>query len=244
MRKPLSGTAASPRVRVACHRVRGRSQTARRGLIFIGTVLVQSELALEVATRAGTIIAQFTWTTSEKMAKRRQQTRRGVQARQTRPARHVAKGGADLFESSSGAVEQLWRSGLEMVSHVANRSSSQVARSMGLTDEKAHQTTEQSSSNIDVIVQSSKAYADALQSFSREFTRFCRERLDHNIERIDALMRSRTPQEFIAAQSDLFRDNFEGLLQSSRRVAQASVDVTDETTRRVTRAMSKQRRAA
>jgi phasin family protein len=57
-------------------------------------------------------------------------------------------------------------------------------------------------------------------------------------------MRSRTPQEFIAAQSDLFRDNFEGLLQSSRRVAQASVDVTDETTRRVTRAMSKQRRAA
>jgi phasin family protein len=131
-----------------------------------------------------------------------------------------------------------------MVSHVANRSSSQVARSMGLTDEKAHQTTEQSSSNIDVIVQSSKAYADALQIFSREFTRFCRERLDHNIERIDALMRSRTPQEFIAAQSDLFRDNFEGILQSSRRVAQASVDVTDETTRRVTRAMSKQRRAA
>ena len=85
MRKPLSGTAASPRVRVACHRVRGRSQTARGGLIFIGTALVQSELALEVATRAGTIIAQFTWTRSEKMAKRRQQTRRGVQARKQGP---------------------------------------------------------------------------------------------------------------------------------------------------------------
>ncbi|MBV8799153.1 MAG: phasin family protein [Alphaproteobacteria bacterium] len=178
------------------------------------------------------------------MAKRRQQTRRGVQVRQTRTARHAANAGADLFESSSGAVEQLWRSGLEMVSDVAGRSSSQVARSMGLADEKAHQATEQSSRNIDVIVQSSKAYADALQSFSREFTRFCRERLDHNIERMDALMRSRTPQEFFAAQSDLLRDNFEGILQSSRRVAQASVGVTDETTRRVTRAMGKQRRAA
>src|SRR5262249_22090212 len=134
------------------------------------------------------------------MAKRRQQTRRGVQARQTRPASHAAKAGADLFETTSGAVEQLWRSGLDMVSHVACQSSSQVARSMGLTDGRAHQATEQSSRNIDAIVQSSRAYADALQGISRELTRFCRERLDHNIERMDALMRSRTPQEFIAAQ--------------------------------------------
>jgi len=115
---------------------------------------------------------------------------------------------------------------------------------MGLTDGRAHQATEQSSRNIDAIVQSSRAYADALQGISRELTRFCRERLDHNIERMDALMRSRTPQEFIAAQSDLVRDNFEGILQSSRRVAQASVGATDETTRRVTRVMGKQRRAA
>ena len=177
------------------------------------------------------------------MAKRRQQTRRGVETRQTRTARHAANAGANLFESASGAVEQLWRSGLEMVSDVAGQSSNQVARSMGLTD-GAHQATEQSSRNIDVIVQSSKAYADAVQSFSREFTTFCRERLDHNIERMDALMRSRTPQEFFAAQSDLLRDNFEGILQSSRRVAQASVGVTDETTRRVRRVMGKQRSAA
>jgi hypothetical protein len=178
------------------------------------------------------------------MAKRRQQNRRRVQAAQARPASHAAKAGADLFESTVGAVEQLWRSGLDMASHFADRSSRQVSRSVGLTDETARQATEQSSRNIDAIVQSSRAYADALQSVSRELSSFCRERLDRNIERMNALMRSRTPQELIAAQSDLLRDNLEGILQSGRRVAEASVGVTDETTHRLTELMGKQRRAA
>jgi hypothetical protein len=181
---------------------------------------------------------------SEKMAKPRQQTRRGVQVAQARSASHAAKAGADLFESTAGAVEQLWRSGLDMASHFADRSSSQIARSMGLTDEKAHQATEQSSRNIDVIVESSRAYADALQSISRELSSFCRERLDRNMEKVNVLMRSRTPQELFAAQSDLLRDNLEGILESSGRVAEASVSVTDEAKRRVTEAMGKRRRAA
>jgi hypothetical protein len=49
---------------------------------------------------------------------------------------HAARAGADLFESTAGAVEQLWRSGLDIASHFAEQSSSQMARSMGLSDEK------------------------------------------------------------------------------------------------------------
>jgi hypothetical protein len=41
--------------------------------------------------------------------------------------------------------------------------------------------------------------------------------MDRNLEKINDMMRSRSPQELIAAQSDLFRDNLEGFLQSSRR---------------------------
>jgi hypothetical protein len=174
------------------------------------------------------------------MARRRQQNPRGVQA--TQPASHAAKAGVDIFGSTAAAVEQLWRSGLDMASHFAE-SPSQIVRSMGLTDERTQQATEQSSRNIDAIVQSSTAYADALQSISRELSSFCRERVDHNMEKINTLMRSRTPQELFAAQSDLLRDNLEGILRSSRRMAEASVGVTDETMRRVTKA-NKQSRAA
>jgi hypothetical protein len=59
---------------------------------------------------------------------------------------------------------------------------------------------------------------------------------------MNALMRSRTPQELIAAQSDLLRDNLEGILKSRRRVAEPSVGVADETTRRLTKITKKQGR--
>jgi hypothetical protein len=72
----------------------------------------------------------------------------------------------------------------------------------------------------------------------------CRERMDRNLEKINDVMRSRSPQELIAAQSDLFRDNLEGFLQSTRGVAEASVRVADQATRHLTKIMEKQRRAA
>jgi hypothetical protein len=147
---------------------------------------------------------------------------------------HATKAGADLFGSTASAVEQLWRSGFDVASHFAERSSSQLASSIGLSDDKAQQATEQSSRNIDAILQSTRAYADAFQSISRELSGFCKERLDRNLEKMSALMRSRTPQELIAAQSDLLRDNMEGFLQTSRRLAEASADVADKATRRLT----------
>ena len=157
---------------------------------------------------------------------------------------HAARAGADLFESTAGAVEQLWRSGLDIASHFAEQSSSQMARSMGLSDEKAQEAAEQSSRNIDAIVHSSRAYANVFQGISRELSSLCRERMDRNLEKMNDMMRSRTPQELIAAQSDLFRDNLEGFLQSSKRVAEASVRVADQATRQLTEIIEKQRRAA
>jgi|1185.fasta_scaffold232939_1 hypothetical protein len=147
---------------------------------------------------------------------------------------HAAKAGADLFGRSASAMEQLWRSGFDIALHFAERSSSQLASSIELSDDKAHQATEQSSRNIDAILQSTTAYADAFQSISRELSSFCKERMDRNLEKMSTLMRSRTPQELIAAQSDLLRDNMEGFLQTGRRLAEASADVADKATRRLT----------
>src|SRR4051812_13847525 len=155
-----------------------------------------------------------------------------------------AKPGADLFGSTANTVEQFWRSGFDIASHFAERSSSQLARSIGLSDDKAHQATEQSSRNIEAIVQSSRAYADAFQSISRELSSFCKQRVERNLEKMSALMRSRTPQELIAAQSDLLRDNMEAFLQSTKRLAATSVDVADQATRRLKEITDQDRRAA
>ena len=157
---------------------------------------------------------------------------------------HAARAGADLFESTAHAFEQLWRSGLDMTSHFAERSSKQVAQGMGLSGENVQQATQQSSRNLDAIVQSSKTLADAFQAISREWSSFCRERVDRNLERMEALMRSRTPHELLAAQSEMFRDNLDSALQSSRRIAEMSVQVADQATRKLSEAMDQERRAA
>jgi hypothetical protein len=147
---------------------------------------------------------------------------------------HAVRAGADVIASTASAVGQLWQSGLEMTSHFAERSSRHVARGMSLSNERGQHATEQSSRNIDAIVQSGKTFADACQVMSRELSSFYQERLDRNLERVDVLMRSRTPQELLAAQSEMFRDYLEGFLQSSRRIGEMSVQVADQATRRLT----------
>jgi hypothetical protein len=144
------------------------------------------------------------------------------------------RAGADVIASTASAVGQLWQSGLEMTSHFAERSSRHVARGMSLSNERGQHATEQSSRNIDAIVQSGKTFVDACQVMSRELSSFYQERLDRNLERVDVLMRSRTPQELLAAQSEMFRDYLEGFLQSSRRIGEMSVQVADQATRRLT----------
>jgi hypothetical protein len=203
-------------------RATAQAQENRRGADTIGQAAHAAAALGEQAARASGNAARMAAGTSE----------------------HVARAGANLFESTAGAVEQLWRSGLDIASHFAEQSSSQIARSMGLSDEKAQDTAERSSRNIDAIVQSSRAYADVFQGISRELSNLCRERMDRNLEKMTDMMRSRTPQELIAAQSDLFRYNLEGFLQSSKRMAEASVRVADHATRQLSEIMEKQRRAA
>ena len=149
---------------------------------------------------------------------------------------HAMRSAADVMASTATAMGQLWQSGLEMTSHWAERSSRHVARGLSLSNERGQHTTEQSSRNIDAIVQSGKTLADACQVTSRELSTFYQERLDRNLERVDALMR--VPQELLAAQSELFRDYLEGFLQSSRRIGEMSVQMADQATRRLTETMN------
>ena len=173
----------------------------------------------------------------------RQASRRAADAA-AETGEHAAKAGADLFRSTASAVEEAWRSSLGVASHFAEQSSSQMARVLGVSGDKMEDAAEQSSRNIDAILQSSRTFAETFKNVSRECSNFYRERLDRNLEKMDAIMRSRTPQELVAAQSDLMRDNLEAFLQTSRRIAEASMHVADEAGRRATRAAHSERQAA
>jgi phasin family protein len=76
--------------------------------------------------------------------------------------------------------------------------------------------------------------ADARRAFTRErgtcLSQFAlaQERLTKNVEGISRLARCRSPQDFIAMQSELARDAMQQAVETSRRIGQVSMRVADE----------------
>ncbi|MFZ0457152.1 MAG: phasin family protein [Rhodoplanes sp.] len=54
---------------------------------------------------------------------------------------------------------------------------------------------------------------------------------------VDALLRCRSPQDFTAVQSELLRDNLESFLQCARRIAEKSMQMAEEATKRTAEAV-------
>lgn len=146
----------------------------------------------------------------------------------------VARASADLMQSNAQAMQRAWQSGTNFATLCAERSADQFARALGMSGNGTQEATQQSSRNVEAIMQSSAALAQGMQTLSNEIMEFARHRLEKNIDQINEIMRSRTPHDFTAAQSNLLRDNLEGMLQTGRRVAEMSVRMTDEAVHRMT----------
>src|SRR5260370_16296249 len=120
-----------------------------------------------------------------------------------------------------------------MAGQVNERWMERFARAFGMSGESAEQATEQSSRNLESIVQSGTIFAGGLQSISREWFDFARKRLEQNMDRLDELATWRTPQEMMAAHSELVRANLEDSVRSTRRVPVISIQMADEAVRRM-----------
>lgn len=64
-----------------------------------------------------------------------------------------------------------------------------------------------------------------------------------SVKRFDSLLRCRTPQDFAAVQSEFLRDNLESFLQCARRIAEKSMQMADEATKRTAQAVERDRAA-
>jgi hypothetical protein len=156
----------------------------------------------------------------------------------------AARAGAEMLQTNVETAQQALQSGAEMAAQLAESSVNQFGRALGLSGDGTHTAAQQSSENIDAIVRSGAMIVEVTQSISREWTDFARERIEQNFNRFDSLLRCRTPQDFAALQSELLRDNLESFLQCARRVAEKSVHVADESTRKVAEKVEHMRAAA
>jgi phasin family protein len=145
----------------------------------------------------------------------------------------AARAGAEFMHRNAATIQDAWTSGSKMASQLTERSMEGFARAFGITGERAEQAAEQSSRNVECIVQSGTILAGGMQNITREMFELASKRVEHNLHRIDALANCRTPQEILAAQSDLVRDNLEEFVQNARRISEMTMQMADEAARRI-----------
>jgi hypothetical protein len=144
-------------------------------------------------------------------------------------AERTARTGADVFQRNSEQVRQTFEMGGDAAARIAERAFGQFARAVGVvTGNGAQQATQQSARNVEVILHSNAIIADGVQSIAREWLTFVQHRTERNMDRLEALSHSRSVQDFVAAHTDLVRDQIEDFLQTAKRVAEVSTRMVDE----------------
>ncbi len=149
---------------------------------------------------------------------------------------HTTRAGTEAFHRNTERFNASWRSGSEAANRIAERSMEQLSRLLGLSGETARQTVQQSSSNIQAMLESTTIIADGLQDLSGEWLRFAQERLEQNMAHLDQLFGCRNPHEYLALQTRIARENFEAALQSARRASERSTRSADEAVRKMSEA--------
>ena len=97
---------------------------------------------------------------------------------------------------------------------------------LGLSEEAAH--------NLRAVAQSGTVLVRGLQDVSREVADRSQQRLQRNLDGLQALARCRSMTDFVEVQSSLLRDNLEQTVENSRRIAELTIQMADEATRTVT----------
>jgi phasin family protein len=146
----------------------------------------------------------------------------------------TARAGAEAMGHNSEYLRHAWQSGSEMAGRLTERSVDQFARAFGMSGDNAEQTTQQTVRNFEALLHSGTILAGGMQNVSRELVDFMHNRMEQNMEHVEALMRARTIQDAIAAQSNLLRDNLERFLHTTRRISEISTQTADEAMRTMT----------
>jgi hypothetical protein len=137
-------------------------------------------------------------------------------------------------QQAATAAQEVVRSGVSTGAEVAQRTSDQVTEVLGAARQRTQGLSERATQNLQAVTQSSAVLARRIQEASGECLEMVQQRMQKNLDGVNALVRCRSLPEFLAAQSWLLRDNLELTLANSRRIAELSAQIAETTARAAT----------
>jgi hypothetical protein len=140
----------------------------------------------------------------------------------------AARAGAEIFAHNTDAVQHAWESGISLATQLSQQSFDQFVRMFGIAGARTRDASQNSSRHVEAILHSSAMLTGGFDTLSREWIDFAQQRVARQSDRFEQVLQARTPQDFTAIQAEMMRDNIEGLLQSFRRLAEASVRLSED----------------
>jgi phasin family protein len=159
----------------------------------------------------------------------------------------VARASANLLKQNVETLQNAWRFGLEAATSAIGRSTEQFGRTFGMSGEgeqQAKEATERSARNAQTLLYTGTAAARVMGEMSQEYFQMVQRQVEKNMDHMNELGACRTPQDFAAVQSDMVRETVETALESSRRIADMSLKMVDDTGKQIKQGMGEIRRTA
>ena len=148
-------------------------------------------------------------------------------------AARSAEASADVARTGVETAQRTAQVGYGLAAQAARQTADQFARLYGASGDRAGPGIEQSARDAEALMQCGTVLARGAQELSREWLSFVQEQSRRNLAGFNAMLRSRTPQDLVAAQGDLVRRSLEDLLSRSVRISERSAEIATEAARTV-----------
>jgi hypothetical protein len=177
---------------------------------------------------------------SEKTAKEFAEGASRVKEAAARVSDQSMRAGIEMFQRNAETVQHTIQSSAKLASTMAECSADQFGRAFGFS---SGELTERSSRNMEAVVQSGTIVTAMMQRMCVECGDIARARIERGFQRMDALARSRSPQDIVALQSEILRDNLETFFGFARKAGEHSTRLVEDAQRRI-ESLAKDRQAA
>ena len=151
----------------------------------------------------------------------------------TNAGEHAVRTSTDATRQSAETVQEAMTVGLNTATQTVQQVTEQFTRAFGFAQPQSQELARKSSQNLEAVTQATAVLAQGAQEISRDWLGLAQERLQTNIDGLNALARCRSVQDFVAVQTDLVRDNLQHSLDSNRRLSEVSVRVAQDASRTI-----------
>jgi hypothetical protein len=152
-------------------------------------------------------------------------------------SREVAEKSAQALrsttEKATETASKITSDAAEATKKVTDQATQQFGRVFNLQAKASEEVANRTQQNLDVLLQTSSLLAEGFQSVLREWMSYTQSAVQRNIDGMNTILRARTMQDLLAAQSDLLNAEVQLLLNSSVKVSEVTARVANNAAQKI-----------